>query len=73
MPTQRLSDMPEAFKCVLEASPPLGVVQNLENPESRSYQVYIVSAVLVALSISFILFSSMRDRQSRDQEPWDNC
>ncbi|KAL8860624.1 MAG: hypothetical protein Q9178_002977 [Gyalolechia marmorata] len=64
--------MPDAYKHVPLASPPPGVVQNLENPQSRTYQVWIVSAVFVALSISFMivrLYAKIAIQRSRT---WDD-
>lgn len=55
MPAQQLSGMPEAFRCIPLASPPPGVVPKLGKSGSRSYQVYIISAIFVALSISFMI------------------
>lgn len=73
MPAQQLRGMPEAFKYVPLASPPPGDVQNLENPQSRSYQVYIISAVFVALSISFMTFRLYAKAAIQRSRTWDDC
>ena len=55
------------------ASPPPGVVQNLIHPQSRTYQIHIVSAVFLALSISFLavrLYAKLCIQRSRT---WDDC
>ncbi|KAL8913539.1 MAG: hypothetical protein Q9172_007261 [Xanthocarpia lactea] len=73
MSAQQLSGMPDAYKHVPLASPPPGVVQNLENPQSRTYQVWIVSAVFVALSISFMivrLYAKTAIQRSRTWDDW---
>ncbi|KAL8767081.1 MAG: hypothetical protein Q9209_006308 [Squamulea sp. 1 TL-2023] len=72
MSDQRLSGIPEAFKHAPLASAPPGVVQNLENPQSRTYQLWIVSAVFVALSVSFMivrLYAKLFIQRSRT---WDD-
>ncbi len=73
MSAQQVGPISEAFKNVPLASPPPGVVQNLENPQSRSYQVYIISAVFVALSIFFMavrVYAKVAIQRSRT---WDDC
>ncbi|KAL9007966.1 MAG: hypothetical protein Q9173_006864 [Seirophora scorigena] len=55
------------------ASPPPDVVQNLANPESRAYQIYAISAVFLALTISFLsirLYAKLYIQRSRT---WDDC
>lgn len=69
MPGHQLNGMPEAFKHVPLASPLPGVVENLENPESRSYQVHIISVIFVPLSISFMIVRLYAKATTRGQEP----
>ncbi|KAL8845400.1 MAG: hypothetical protein Q9176_000036 [Flavoplaca citrina] len=72
MPAQQHGPIPEAFKNVPLASPPPGVVQNLENPQSRSYQLYIISAVFIALSISFMIVRVYAKVAIQRSRTWDD-
>ncbi|KAL8650373.1 MAG: hypothetical protein Q9210_003863 [Variospora velana] len=55
------------------ASPPPGVVQNLENPESRAYQVHVIPAVLLALTICFLLIRLYAKLHIQRSRTWDDC
>ncbi|KAL8716768.1 MAG: hypothetical protein Q9225_005935 [Loekoesia sp. 1 TL-2023] len=53
-------------------SPPPGVDQNLAHPQSRTFQIYTVSAVFLALTISFLmvrLYAKLHIQRSRT---WDD-
>ncbi|KAI4170114.1 MAG: hypothetical protein LQ348_007176 [Seirophora lacunosa] len=54
------------------ASPPPGAVQNLANPESRAYQIYAISAVFLALTISFLLIRLYAKLYIQRSRTWDD-
>ncbi|KAL8762941.1 MAG: hypothetical protein Q9184_001163 [Pyrenodesmia sp. 2 TL-2023] len=55
------------------ASPPPGVIQNLENPHSRTYQIYVVSAVFLGLTISFLLVRLYAKLYIQRSRSGDDC
>ncbi|KAL8728135.1 MAG: hypothetical protein Q9181_005452 [Wetmoreana brouardii] len=72
MSIQQLEAMGVDVNGIPLASPPPGVAQNLANPASRTYQIYIVSAVFLALTISFMVIRFYAKLYIQRSRTWDD-
>lgn len=73
MSTQQLEAMGVDVNDIPLAMPPPGVTQNLAHPASRTYQIYIVSAIFLALTVSFMLVRLYARQYIQRSRTWDDC
>ncbi|KAI4199618.1 MAG: hypothetical protein LQ350_004493 [Teloschistes chrysophthalmus] len=72
MSIQQLEAMGVDVNKIPLAMPPPGVSQNLAHPASRTYQLYIVSAVFLALTVSFMLVRLYARLYIQRSRTWDD-
>ncbi|KAL8689615.1 MAG: hypothetical protein Q9218_004757 [Villophora microphyllina] len=72
MSTAQLEAMGVNINDIPLAMPPPGVTQNLAHPVSRTYQIYIVSAVFLALSVSFMIVRLYARVYIQRSRTWDD-